>query len=113
MPQSLGNRFNAIWHEGTNRTHFEGIILLVLINLFSHGQFIVSRSCDSVQVHRAKYRWFANDIMAAMLVVMNKLNCINFSCKLFVKNNFIDHQHDCPVAMWLQGYKQGDKPTEE
>ena len=31
MPQSLGNRFNAIWHEGTNRTHFEGIILLVVI----------------------------------------------------------------------------------
>ena len=30
MPQSLGNRFNAIWHEGTNTTHFGGIILLVL-----------------------------------------------------------------------------------
>lgn len=66
-----------------------------------------------MQVHRAKYRWFANDIMVAMLVVMNKLNSINFSSKLFVKSNFIDHQHDCPVAMWLQGYKQGDKPTEE
>ena len=51
--------------------------------------------------------------MAAMLVVMNKLNSINFSSKLFVKSNFIDHQHDCPVAMWLQRYKQGDKPTEE
>ena len=38
-----------------------------------------------MQVHRAKYRWFANDIMTAMLVVMNKLNSINFSGKLFVK----------------------------
>ena len=54
-------------------------------NLFSQGHFIVSRSCDSVQVHRAKYRWFPNEVMAAMLVVMNKLKSINFSCKLFVK----------------------------
>ena len=35
VPQSLGNRFNAIWHEGTNTTHFERIILLVLTNVLS------------------------------------------------------------------------------
>ena len=52
--------------------------------------------------------------MAAMLVVMNKLNSIKFFRQIICKkNNFIDHQHDCPVAMRLQGYKQGDKPTEE
>ena len=48
VPQSHGNRFNAIWHEGTNTTHFEGIILLVLtcsimVNLLSQGHVTVCK----------------------------------------------------------------------
>ena len=46
--QTLGSRFNAIWHEGINRTHFEGINLQVLtcslmVILLSQGHVTVCK----------------------------------------------------------------------
>ena len=59
MPQTLGSRFNAIWHESTNTTHYERISLFVLtcsliVILLSQGHVTVCKCTGQI--------WFACDV---------------------------------------------------